>query len=503
MLVEILHKKRVLPRSVALWFCLLPFIVLLAPAVAVLVELWSDNWTQALASTLASATLMLLPAALCMTVRGYLLLLLPVAPMAAVFAVYPTVFHQLPGQEAWFALFQTNAVESYELATYFWQPVATIVLATGLYAGIAFAIPHITISATLRKISLATILGLSPILLQANPSNVFPAGPLYQVWQALGTSPNPTVAAELPSFVREPRPPDREIFVFLIGESARRHEFYELLPRTPSLLSRPNLVLYDAAISQAGMTQFSVPLMLSGFASSVDEARPNALAIARAAGLRVVWLNHNDAEAKFAQGADELIHVHRGRDLDLLPIIQRQLDVHRKLFLVVHTSGSHAPYTNRYAPHEEIFAVESGTGKSALRAAYGNSIAATHRFLDAVLSLLSNQDGHIFLWYASDHGENLLDDERGLRMHGFGARIEYDVPLLFWANDAYVRAHPSGWAQLTANRYMAVSTGDLLATFKQALGVVSDSDNGLMRPYRPYVRRVRFNSVILPYSSLY
>lgn len=497
-MTTIIRRDLKIPERMAWWAALLPVGVLLSPAWVLLAQTWPTGRPAALVDSLATVLIILLPLAWNRTVRGFLLTWLPIAPLAAAYALYPTIFHRLAGPEAWLSLFQTNAAEASELASYFWAPLLACSAAVLLYVVVTVTLPRMPVPRPMRLASVCGFAGL--VILAPLMTRAFPVDCFRDAWQAahmLAATGAPEAVAPID---RGKRPV--ELFVLVIGESARRQEFYELLPMTERLATRPNLVLFESAISQAAMTRFSVPMLLAGVTATLPGSAPNLLSYARAAGLHSVWLNGNDAEANYSIGADELLHVRGVPDRNLLPVIRQQIAKYPRLYLVVHTAGSHAPYATRYGLADQVFPVKGGHAFSATRAAYQNSIIATQRFLADTLAVLSEQKGEVFFCYVSDHAENLMDDERQLILHGFGARVEYDVPLVFWANDAYIASNSSGWRQLVANRRLPVSNQDVMATFKQAFGIAGETDNGLMGQYKRYERTVRFNTIVLPYSSL-
>ena len=56
------------------------------------------------------------------------------------------------------------------------------------------------------------------------------------------------------------------------------------------------------------------------------------------------------------------------------------------------------------------------------------------------------------MMYVSDHGENLLDDERMLFLHATyaGSIYEYHVPMFIWYSDSYGELYPEHIEQLKA-----------------------------------------------------
>ena len=59
-----------------------------------------------------------------------------------------------------------------------------------------------------------------------------------------------------------------------------------------------------------------------------------------------------------------------------------------------------------------------------------------------------------------DHGENLLDDDRRMFLHGTysGSAYEYHVPMMVWYSNKYKRLHPQKIAALKDNQSKKMSS---------------------------------------------
>ena len=114
--------------------------------------------------------------------------------------------------------------------------------------------------------------------------------------------------------------------------------------------------------------------------------------------------------------------------------------------MVLHTKGSHFNYTSRY-PREfakyqpECEGVDGACSKAQLINSYDNSILYTDAFLARIISSL--KDKKAILIYTSDHGESIDENRHFHATPKPLAPIEQlQVPLLFWASDAYL-THPA------------------------------------------------------------
>lgn len=96
--------------------------------------------------------------------------------------------------------------------------------------------------------------------------------------------------------------------------------------------------------------------------------------------------------------------------------------------------------------------------------AYDNSIRYTNFLVSEVIATLREYGGHSALMYVSDHGENLLDDERDLIGHGATTVYDMRIPLLVWLSDAYAEKFSGVRGALIANREKRVSHDNVFFT---------------------------------------
>jgi glucan phosphoethanolaminetransferase (alkaline phosphatase superfamily) len=151
--------------------------------------------------------------------------------------------------------------------------------------------------------------------------------------------------------------------------------------------------------------------------------------------------------------------------------------------LVVHSYGAHQPYRERYVAATAPFAVDGKSippGSLPTRSSihewwddYDDAVDESFRFLAAVVARAEREPGEVFIVFTPDHGENLLDDSRGLTGHALKAPTWWDthVPMIVWANEAWRNRHADRWAALQGNRAAAVMHMDVAATLLGAAGI--------------------------------
>lgn len=89
---------------------------------------------------------------------------------------------------------------------------------------------------------------------------------------------------------------------------------------------------------------------------------------------------------------------------------------------MLHTKGSHFEYARRYPPEFARFGSSGGSRQQNVVDEYDNTVLYTDWLLSELIATLTQRGGASAVFFASDHGENLLDDERQLLGHGIGNR---------------------------------------------------------------------------------
>ena len=309
------------------------------------------------------------------------------------------------------------------------------------------------------------------------------------------------IATALPTAPINPRSPDatwsasraggethRETVVIVVGESVRADRLADCGGH-PAVDTRHEVVVYCDVTSGSSSTHTSVPLLLSrempGAAFRVSRDA-TALQAFEEVGFRSYWLGMQGPTVAWPD-ADVERYVEMGPPArkSLLPMLRWALaQPEPRKVIVLHTYDAHYPYCDRYDAREAPLAVdcrrlglEPTVPKRPLwLMAYDNAVVESMRFLDAVMDELEASGGEAFLAYTSDHGENLLDDERLLFNHSLSQLTRYDtrVPMIFWDNAAWRRSHPAESQRLAANRGLPAMHADLVPTVLGAHGIHYD-----------------------------
>ena len=316
-----------------------------------------------------------------------------------------------------------------------------------------------------------------------------------------------------------------EVYVMVVGETARAHNFslYGYPRNTNPLLSKtPGIKAFPNVTTQSNTTHKSVPMLLSA-ASAEDFERlfheKGILAAFKEAGFHTVFIsnqlpNHSFIdflgeqadEHYFLKKEDALQGNHYDEDLlqkldEILPKADASSSAHyhyryRKLFVVLHSYGSHFNYQERYPRSFAYFKPDSRSeakpeNRRDLLNAYDNTIRYTDYILHGIIERLQKWEGvqtktdgvygqpTSAMLYTSDHGENIFDDERHLFLHAAPKASDYElhVPFIIWTSEGFSKQYPDILKALGENRSKQVQSS--LSAFHTMLGI-----GGIQTRYR-------------------
>ena len=316
-----------------------------------------------------------------------------------------------------------------------------------------------------------------------------------------------------------------EVYVMVVGETARAHNFSLYgYPRNtnPLLFKTPGIKAFPNVTTQSNTTHKSVPMLLSA-ASAEDFERlfheKGILAAFKEAGFHTVFISNQLPNHSFidflGEQADEHYFLkkedasqgnHYDEDLlqkldEILPLADASSSAHyhyryRKLFVVLHSYGSHFNYQERYPRSFAYFKPDSRSeakseNRRDLLNAYDNTIRYTDYILHGIIERLQKWEGvqtktdgvydqpTSAMLYTSDHGENIFDDERSLFLHAAPKASDYElhVPFIIWTSDGFSKQYPDILKALGENRSKQVQSS--LSAFHTMLGI-----GGIQTHYR-------------------
>ena len=284
--------------------------------------------------------------------------------------------------------------------------------------------------------------------------------------------------------------PEREIYIVVIGETARYSNFsvngYNR-PTSPLLEKQKNLVSFSNYYSQGNLTSLCLPLILTrATALNIDQAysEKSFVEAFSEAGFKTYWIANQSAGNRFIRRISATCDGEYFMSIDFdavenydeklwkfLDYVLQKED--EKVLIVLHTLGSHFRYNFRYPSSFEQFhpclqgtfdyTMISPKNKELLVNTYDNSILYTDYFLYNTIQKIDSLQSVSFLMYFSDHGENLYDTPENIVLHAGLQTTHYDVhvPLFVWTSSSYNRVYSQKQEMLFTNKDKKISTPHL------------------------------------------
>lgn len=275
---------------------------------------------------------------------------------------------------------------------------------------------------------------------------------------------------------------EREVYIFILGETARYdHWAVNGYPRdtSPELARIPGLLSYSDVSAPSYCTSESTPVLLTSAPSAAElvageSSYPSLPDVFGAAGFETLWVGN------LASTGTPIVDTVARRtsrrtvvgelDGESASALMEQLrgSTARKTFAVLHTAGNHWRYADKYPPSQDVFR-PSGAGlmddtREQLVNAYDNSIRYADGVIAGVIKALEKENCTAVVFYVSDHGEHLLDDDRNLRLHAFPTEQTVHVPLFVWYSKGYEAAYPGKVRALKAHRDARIGGSDIFPT---------------------------------------
>jgi heptose-I-phosphate ethanolaminephosphotransferase len=276
-----------------------------------------------------------------------------------------------------------------------------------------------------------------------------------------------------------------ETIVFVIGESSRPQNWslygYNK-ETTPNLGKQAGIFKFNQICTTAPYTSFAVPSMLSLEPISDWDAiasTKSLVSIYRAAGYMTYWLSVQEVDSfggiipQIAAEAQYRQYFERSYDGALISEYEKILnksDTEKKA-IFIHVKGSHFEYSRRYPEQFDKFKPSTDSFKDKITAEYDNSILYTDWLLSAIIDQLKASKKPSVLFYSSDHGENMMDDSRGLLGHGIGNKYDLPVSAFIWASDNVSSEQSLKLLKLKERESQKISISSLPHTLLNITGV--------------------------------
>lgn len=255
----------------------------------------------------------------------------------------------------------------------------------------------------------------------------------------------------------------KEIYIFAIGESLR-YDNVSLNGKyrrstTPRLESKENnIMIFDDYFSQACLTMYSVPQLVTRATPDnyeLNYAERSIIEPFRECGFKVFTIVSNtnllSYETYLSDGVDSLIivpNVVKDREIlsgdkTMIHIVDSLAQQHDKLFIMMQFLGNHSFYSNYekefeiYNPNSNNCSADKVRDSTMLINAYDNSILYTDYILSSIIDKIDRPNTVSAFMFVSDHGEGICDGGGGHGGNCTPGKIEYHVPFIFWWSDSY------------------------------------------------------------------
>ena len=305
----------------------------------------------------------------------------------------------------------------------------------------------------------------------------------------------------------------KQVIVLIIGESSRYDHWgingYNR-NTSPRLAKRQNLLNFSNVASGSHVTELAVPLLLSGVGAEnfADHVRKkNILGLFNEVGYNTYWISDQakglgfievhtrQAQHQYHKMGDQ----RRDKDMYLLDSLNKVLkQPGDRKFIVIHTMGSHYDYAERYPDEFDIYKPSYKTfsarvsdikHKNVLINSYDNSIVYSDAVIDSVINMVNKLNNFSSVLYLSDHGENLLDDNRRLNFHNTGnpaSQYQLHIPLFLWYSPQLQQKYPDKIANLASHKNAAISSQSLIYTLSSLAGIsypAQDASKNIASPF--------------------
>jgi glucan phosphoethanolaminetransferase (alkaline phosphatase superfamily) len=322
--------------------------------------------------------------------------------------------------------------------------------------------------------------------------------------------------------VQSPAIAKKQVYILVLGESSR-YDHWSIngyfRNTNPKLSNQQNLITFSNMHTNAYITEYSVPLIITGVNPSAFEEnykRKSIIDAFKEAGFYTYWLSnqidhgnislHRDAVDKkilMPQSSKSTLNIHQ--DVELLSKLESVLkEPGDKKLIILHFQGSHYDYSVRYPNEFDLFKPSNKTiktlsndykNKETIVNSYDNSILYTDYILDSVISIVKSKPVVSSVLYISDHGENLFDDDRHLSQHAFPIPSKYiaHIPFFIWYSDDLLKITPAKIAFLESNKNKKSSAQNVFFTYTDLCGIKIPGTDSLLSLCNPKFKETNRN----------
>jgi glucan phosphoethanolaminetransferase (alkaline phosphatase superfamily) len=300
-----------------------------------------------------------------------------------------------------------------------------------------------------------------------------------------------------PGHITQKEPGEDPTIIFIIGESLRSdHLGLNGYGRnTTPCLEKEDIISFPHIYSEHTHTNASLPHILTRADSIFPQRAYNERSLVdlfKHCGFYTAWLANQEpanSYVYFMHECDTLIHANINKSLyvfdkwidgDMLPLLDNCLqEKNPRKLIILHAIGSHWYYNSHYTDDFQVFnpvtksRIISSCTKEEMINSYDNTVLYTDFFLHAVIDRLRNR--HAVLFYLSDHGESLGEDN--VWLHAADIPSVHNPACLVWMSPAYKTAHTDRYRILRENRLKTYRTDFLFHTITSAAGIAGEIVN--------------------------
>ena len=300
-----------------------------------------------------------------------------------------------------------------------------------------------------------------------------------------------------------------EVYVLVIGETSRADnwQIYGYNRQTnPNLSNNKSVLHFHDVITQSNTTHKSVSILLSAASAENYEliySQKSLITAFKEAGFTTIYLSNQAKNGSFieyfSKEADHVEHyrsnnsIKNNFDSILLDRLQYYTSsVKNNLLIVVHTYGSHFYYGERYPREFAKYTPDNFTridqnNRQRMINAYDNSIIYTDYFLSELSKILVRSGKPASYLFISDHGEDIMDDDRNRFLHASPNPTYYQlrVPLLMWFSEKYKSTYPQKYQQAKENQLKPIASNVVFHTFVDLANIETlylNQENSLVNP---------------------
>ena len=218
--------------------------------------------------------------------------------------------------------------------------------------------------------------------------------------------------------------------VLIIGESARKQNFslygYDKDTTPYEYAEQKNMLIFQNAVSPAGITNLSVPLVLSSiqpgeFQTNFSKISDNIINLSNHVGYKSSWISMQGAARGITSIANMSNHKKwlNGYDKNAISYFKENLNAKRKNLVVIHLNGSHPNPCDKIPPQERYLNFNC----------YDQSIKYTDKLLGELFEF--SKSNNTVIIYFSDHGVKIKGDKF---LHT-DSKESTQVPFFIWYSD--------------------------------------------------------------------